>query len=202
LEANRLSKLPGYAECFLLVAFHRRLFDGRFVQGLAFGRVDAATTLGNAGKKATCTHRFGNEAIVHGEGCGRFDAAKLASNTATLVGRFETEAQALFRKKKRNKRRSGERHSKTIKMQNEYSDSMVEETTNSIEREKEQLTFDGIGNFHLQAASDFAAFFVFFVRNHTAAQMFLAVEGAARILDAAKAFFGMGASNDAVLAVK
>ena len=32
--------------------------------------------------------------------------------------------------------------------------------------------------------------------------MFLAVEGAARILNAAKAFFGMGASNDAVLAVK
>ena len=86
-------------------------------------------------------------------------------------------------------------------MQNEYSDSMLEETTISREKE-ENRTADFRANCNLQAASDFAAFFVFFVRNHTATKMFLAIEGAARICDATETFFGMGASNDAVLAVK
>ena len=44
-------------------------------------------------------------------------------------------------------------------------------------------------NLNLQAASNFAAFVVFFVRNHTATEMFLAVEGAARIFNATKTFF-------------
>ena len=61
------------------------------------------------------------------------------------------------------------------------------------------MVFGGDGR-NLPDATDLAALFVFFLRDHTATQIFLAVKGAAHIIDAAKAFFRMGASADAIVA--
>ena len=56
-------------------------------------------------------------------------------------------------------------------------------------------------NANLPDASKLAALFVFFIRHTSATQIFLAVEGAARILDQAQTLIGVGASDNAVLAI-
>ena len=46
---------------------------------LAFGRFNAATTLGSTGQEATSQGAFGQEAVVEGKGSGLLEAQALTS---------------------------------------------------------------------------------------------------------------------------
>ena len=80
-----------------LVALHfERLSNGIFVQCLAFGCIDAATTLWSAGKATDGADRRRKEPVVHGKGGHLLDAAKLSSDTATLVWTLAAAADAMI----------------------------------------------------------------------------------------------------------
>ena len=80
-----------------LVTLHfERLSNGIFVQCLAFGCIDAATTLWSAGKATNGADRLGKEPIVHGKGGYLLDAAELSSDTTTLVWTLAAAADAMI----------------------------------------------------------------------------------------------------------
>ena len=81
--------------CLVTLHFERHS-NGIFVQCLAFGCIDAATTLWSAGKATNGTDRLGKETVVHGKGGHLLDAAELSSHTATLVWTLTAAADAMI----------------------------------------------------------------------------------------------------------